>query len=121
MAHKLISHVINGNRFFVYKIKNIGYRERLFCILDTDKPYRLYIDYKELSTSLEFAPFIGLKGGFQLQEKTNTETKYVYRLETEEECKHHIAEVDKKRKIIDDMLTKFNNDVLLEYDIKIKN
>jgi hypothetical protein len=61
MAHKLVSHVIKNQRFFVYKINDISFRERMFCIFDTEQPYELTLNYKELTKSLEVAPIIGGK------------------------------------------------------------
>ena len=119
MAHKLVSHVIRNQRFFVHKIHDISFRERLFCILDTEQPFELSLRYKELSKSLEVAPIIGGKGGFQLQERTDLEKVYKFRLETAEECQYHIDEVQKKRTLIDEMLVGFTEDMMLEHNRKM--
>lgn len=119
MAHKLVSHVICKQRFFVYKINNVNFSERLFCIFDKDKPYELSVEYKELSTSLEAAPIIGGKGGgFQLQQKIDTEKYYSFRLSTKEECQKHINEIEKKRELINDLLINFTNELMIEYNKK---
>ncbi len=120
MAYKLISHVIRKQRFFVHKIHDISYRERLFCILDTEQPFELSLIYKEMNKSFEFAPnIIGGKSGFQMQEKTDLEKEYRFRFETEEECKHNIYEIKKKKDLIDEMLVGFTEDMMLDHNRKM--
>jgi len=119
MAYKLVSHVIRSQRFFVYKINDISFRERLFCILDTEQPFELSLKYKELSKSLEIAPIIGAKGGFQLQERTDLEKEYKFRFETAEECQHNIDEIKKKKDLIDEMLVGFTEDMMLDHNRKM--
>ncbi len=119
MAFKLVNHIIRGQRFFVYKINEISYRERVFCIFDKELPFELSLRYKELSKSMEVAPIIGAKGGFQLQEKTNLEKTYNFRFESSEECQHNIDEVNKKKELIDEMLTEFTEDMMLLYNKKM--
>jgi len=119
MAYKLVSHVIRSKRFFVHKINYVTYHERLFCILDTEQPFELRLKYKEMSKSMEMAPIIGGKGGFQLQERTDLETEYKFRFETEEECKYNIDEIKKKKVLIDEMLIGFTEDMMLEHNKKM--
>jgi hypothetical protein len=119
MAYKLVSHVINRQRFFVHKINDITYRERLFCILDTEQPFELSLRYKELSKSMELAPVIAPKGGLVMQERTDLETEYKFRLSTEEECKKHIEVIQNKRDLIDEMLIGFTEDMMLEHNRKM--
>ncbi len=119
MAYKLVSHVICKQRFFVHKIQNVSFHERLFCILDTELPFELNIGYKEMSKSLEVAPIIGGKGGFQLQEKTNLQTDYTFRLETAESCQKHIDDIQRKKELIDEMLVGFTEEMMLEHNRKM--
>ncbi len=119
MAHKLVSHVIRNQRFFVHKINDITFHKRLFCIFDIDKPFELNLMYKELSKSLEFAPIIGGKGGAQLQEKIDLETEYKFRFETDKECIYNINEIKIKKELIDEMLIGFTEDMMLEHNRKM--
>lgn len=119
MAYKLVSHLVGKKRFFVYKINDISFHERLFCIFDKEYPFELNISYKEMSKKLELAPNIGGKGGFQLQESTSLETNYRFRFETEDECQKHIDEVKKKKQLIDEMLINFTDDMMCEYNKKM--
>jgi hypothetical protein len=119
MAHKLVSHVIMKQRFFVYKINEISFRKRLFCILDPELPFVLNLKYKELNNSLEFSPIIGGNGTFQLREKTNVEKVYNFRFKTMEECQHNIDEIQKKKFLIDEMLIGFTENILLEHNRKM--
>ena len=119
MAYKLVSHVIRGQRFFVHKINHVSFYERLFCILDTERPFEFILGYKELSKSLELAPIIGGKGGFQLQEKTDLERIYSFRFETAEECQRNIDDVQKKKQLIDEMLIGFTEDMMLDHNRKM--
>jgi hypothetical protein len=120
MSFKLINHVIRNQRFFVYKINDISYRERLFCILDTERPFELTLRYKELGKSLDLAPiFVGGKAGFQLQEKTDLEKIYWFRFETAEECQKNIDEIKIKKELIDEMLDGFTEDMMLDHNRKM--
>jgi len=121
MSFKLISHVIRGQRFFVYKINEVYYRHRLFCVLDKEYPFELIVKYKELSKSTEIAPFLGGLSplqighvGFQFQEKTDLHKDYFFRYATTEECKFQINEVKKKKDIVEQMLTQLTETVTLE-------
>jgi len=94
MDFKLINHVIKGTRFFVHKIDNISYNERLFKIFDKDKPYLLTIYYNETDTVI------------------NTNIKrYFARISTEKECILHIDNIKYKKQIINKFLDKINEDI----------
>jgi hypothetical protein len=121
MAYKLVSHVIDRQRFFVYKINDISFHERLFCIFDTEKPYRLSLMYRELSKSTGFTPVIGVHGKNVIHEKTEFEKVYNFRMSTAEECKYHINEVQEKKKLIDEMIIGFTEDMMLEHNRKMLN
>jgi hypothetical protein len=139
MAHKLINHIIQKQRFFVYKINRVSFRERLFCIKDTELPYELTLNYKELGTEFRIAPII--KRGLVINElrlsnpfhsnspfhsnnyneysayEVNTfEKTYKFRLESEEQCQKNIDEIKKKKDLIDNMMSNFTNEMLATYN-----
>ncbi len=118
MNYKLISHVVRNHQFLVYKIHKVSYHERLFCILDTEQPFELSLIYKEPNTFLECSPIIGARGGFQLQEKINFEKTYIFRFETEEECKCNTNEIEKKKDIISKILADFTDSMMLDHNKK---
>lgn len=104
MSHKLIHHIIGTKRFFVYKINEVYFQKRLFCIFDKNKPFELTIVYKEMNKSTEMGPVVvGGKLGFFLYDSVNFETEYVFRL-TEDECKENIDEIKKKRILVNEQL-----------------
>lgn len=107
MTHKLISHTIGSNRFFVYKINEISCRKRLFCILNRNFPFELKLVYKEMNESSKIGPvFLGGNIGFHLRDEIKFEKEYFFRFETLQECNYNIDEIEKKKKIIDDMISR---------------
>ena len=110
MTYKLVIHVIRNQRFFVYKINDISFRRRLFCIFDKKQPFELSIDYRELTKSLEVTPINGKRAGVLFQERIYK--RYSFRFETEEECKFNLDEIKKKKELIDKMLIGFTTDML---------
>ena len=69
----------------VYKIKDIYYKKRLFCIFNKDHPYNLTIDYHEPRESIGLAPGINLYGGFtfSLVKKVHLTANITKRYKTE--------------------------------------
>jgi hypothetical protein len=117
MAHKLISQIINQNRFFVYKIIDISYRQRLFCIFDSELPCEMQLSYKEINTRNTLSPILG--GGkiqFVFNKETDTEKLYEFRM-TEDDCKKIINEVNEKQKMINDILNGYSNDLIKQYKL----
>lgn len=118
MTHKLISTVVENKKFFVYKIQEFSYRQRLFCILDTNKPYELCVKYKELinqkiyinnsllNKKLNLSPIIGGKGGIIINETIDPYKNYFFRLEKEDYCKVYIEEIEYKQKLVTKILEK---------------
>jgi len=119
MSYKLISHVIKGHRFFVYKINKISYRERVFCILDQKQPFELTISYAELTTATKLEPVLGGKGGFVLTDTLDFEKIYSFRMSSKEECQQNINEIEKKKVIVDEIITRLTTDIILDHNKKL--
>lgn len=119
MAYKLISHVVRDQRFLVYKIGDFYYHKRLFRILDPFKPYELFIEYKELSKTLDISPImVGGHAGFHFQNTLDLQKVYKFRL-SEKECFDHIQDIKNKKELIDNMLENFTNDMMIQYNRKM--
>ena len=98
MAHKLITYKIREQVFKVYKIQDIFYYERLFCIFEKKNPFELKIKYKELSNETEVNPvFAGGHLGFSTSTITKTSKDYYFRIETREECERHVHQINEKK------------------------
>ena len=83
----------------IYKIKEIYYKKRLFCIFNRDHPYNLIIIYNEPRTTIDFAPGINFNGGFttSMVESTSLTVNITKRYKTEIEVKNEIKEIQMKQ------------------------
>jgi len=120
-----IFHQIGEHKFKITKILQCTHRERLFCILDTDKPWVLDIRYKELNERIKLNPIIGgTNGGFVLSSETVPYTNYSIRLD-EKECMHHYDQIMRKKKYLAEEGEKINLEIEArinhKLDIRKKN
>ncbi len=86
----------------VYKIKQIYYTKRLFCIFNKDHPYNLIIEYNEPNESMGLAHGINSNGGFttSLVNKVSLTEIITKRYKTEIEVKNEIEEIEMKQQKI---------------------
>ena len=93
----------------VYKIKNIYYEKRLFCIFNKNHPYNLIIEYHEPTESIGLVPGINFNGGLttSLVNKVSLIANITKRYKTEIEVKNEIEEIKIKQNKIELLKKKF--------------
>ena len=108
---------LNISTIDVYKIKDIYYNKRLFCIFDRNYPYTLIIKYNEPQESINLAPGINFKGGVTLSLVNNMclISDITKRYKTEIEVKNEIEEINIKQKKIELLKKHFENQINDKY------
>ena len=98
----------------IYKIKNIYYEKRLFCIFNKNHPYNLIIEYHEPTESIDLVPGINFNGGItiSLVSQMNLITDITKRYKTEIEVKNEIEEIKIKQKKIELFKQKIANQII---------
>lgn len=83
----------------IYKIKEIYYKKRLFCIFNRDHPYNLIIIYNEPRTTTNFAPGINFNGDLttSMVDSVSLTVNITKRYKTEIEVKNEIEEIQMKQ------------------------
>lgn len=107
MTYKLINYVIQNKRFFVYKIIDMSFEKRQFMFTNKNLPYVLSLNYREFNHKSGVSPIAGISPGFLFHEELSFSKKYDFYLESSDECQHHIDEINKRKKMIDDIFEKY--------------
>ena len=93
----------------VYKIKDIYYKKRLFCIFNKNHPYKLTIEYDEPTESMGIASGINFNRGFttSLVKEVDLTVDITKRYKTEIEVINEIKETRMKQNKIELLKKKF--------------
>lgn len=102
MSYKSISHVIYGDRFFIYRIHLVTYRQRFFCLRNRDLPYILTIYY---NTSKKDGD-VCYNGTGLLRRSLDEITPHNFLFPNGDECFTIKEEIRKKRLLVDKLLDK---------------
>lgn len=96
MDYKLLNHVIQGERFFAFKVVDIHYGKRLFTFRNWSLPYRLTVHYCPSRTEADTT-----------DNKIGNITKHTFWFATEKECFKHYDKIFTKKQQIRDILEKY--------------
>jgi hypothetical protein len=98
----------------VYKIIEINYHKRLFCIFNKDHPYTLTIEYDEPKESIGFNYGINSNGGTttMITREVNLTQQITKRYKTEMDVKNEMEEIKKKQQRIKLLKQTFVNQMI---------
>lgn len=97
----------------VADIISVSYNERLFCLLDKDFPYTLYIECHNITTETTLAPVITTKGiGLSFVPRNNFKSTITRRFKTTNEINDEINKISHYQNLLDDYAVKIRNELL---------
>ena len=108
MKYKLLNHVIQTKRFFIYKINAVSFEPRI-ALFDKKYPFVLTVDYREFNQDGRIPLLAGVAPGIILNSFNLSHVKeYKFYLQNENECQFHVEKINKKKMQIEEFLDKFS-------------
>jgi hypothetical protein len=120
MSKLKLIHTINSRDFFVKKISNVDFRERVFMIFEKDLPFQFSFDYENPRDSSDIVPIFSTSGNtsFAIKKHVEMNESISIRLRSEEECEYHIKAILDKQKLEKQYIEYQNNKILSKMSSK---